>query len=70
MTVQPQNAFKCDRCDDVATLPIANTPARAAPPEGWVTLWINDTTKPANHLCPPCAFGMSAYMQDKTLKVG
>ena len=71
MTVQPENHFRCNRCGDEAYVPIANTPTRHAPPEGWATLKVDDDDPskagPAFHFCPPCAFGLRAYMEGATL---
>jgi hypothetical protein len=72
MTAHPETRFICDRCGDSSNLPIANTPvhARVAGPEGWQVLTIgNDPSTPPSHLCPPCAFGLKAYMSNKTLTV-
>lgn len=66
MTAQQEVRFKCNRCLDEVNQPLQNIPAvdRAMRgPEGWLTLWIDDQTKAAFHLCPPCAFGFTAYMQ-------
>lgn len=71
MTLQPQNRFQCNRCGDHVYVDLQNTPARSAPPEGWTTLVIDNDNpakaKPALHLCPPCAFGLTAYLDDATL---
>lgn len=64
--MQPKNWFKCDRCGDEAYLPVENTPitVRNSPPEGWVTLKVgDDPSQPARHLCPPCAFGLTGYLE-------
>jgi hypothetical protein len=71
MTAQQETLFICNRCRDSTTVPLANGPitTRSAPPEGWVTLWVDDQTRAPAHLCPPCAFGFNAYMSDATLTV-
>ena len=72
MTVVPENRFTCDRCDNSANQPMTNAPphARVGGPEGWLVLTIgNDPSTPPSHLCPPCAFGLKAYMDDKALRV-
>lgn len=71
MTAQQETLFMCDRCQDTHTVPLLNGPitTRIMPPEGWLTLWVNDQTKAAVHLCPPCAFGFTAYMRDRTITV-
>jgi len=64
--MEPKHHFKCDRCGDEAYLPVANSPVhqRNAPPEGWVVLVVgNDPSNPAQHLCPPCAFGLTGYLR-------
>lgn len=65
MTVIPENRFTCDRCGDSANQAMSNGPvhARAAGPLGWQVLTLgNDPSTPTSHLCPPCAFGLKAYM--------
>lgn len=71
MTVQPENHFKCNRCRDQTYVPIQNTPARQAPPEGWLTIVLDGDnpakSQPAMHFCPPCAFGLKAYIDGASL---
>ena len=67
MTVVPENRFRCNRCGDEALLPIQNTAMpRPVPPEGWAVLTINKLDTQL-HLCPPCAFGLSAYMDGASI---
>jgi hypothetical protein len=69
MTAQQETLFWCDRCKDTYTVPLHNGPVatRIKPPDGWLALWLDEPTRPAVHLCPPCAFGFNAYLQDRTL---
>jgi hypothetical protein len=66
MTMRPMNHFKCDRCGDEAYVAMANSPptVRNLPPEGWVMLRTgDDPSQPAQHLCPPCSFGLTGYLE-------
>lgn len=65
MTQQPEIRFRCDRCfHDINVLTNDQPPmARGAPPEGWVTLWINNSTMPASHLCPTCGAFFFDFMK-------
>jgi hypothetical protein len=67
MTMQQETRFRCDRCTIEENLVLQNTPVRNAPPEGWLTLRINeDMNKPLTHLCPDCAALFLNLMTEKT----
>lgn len=67
MTLQPETRFTCDRCFVDINVSLNDLPAqnRARPPEGWKTLWMDDVTLPAMHLCPDCAPRFAAFMGDE-----
>jgi len=68
MTAQPETRFKCDRCTVEINVVLANTPARMLPPEGWMTLRLDDlTTTPPTHLCPGCTEVFEHFMSGKPL---
>lgn len=67
MSAHPEYRFKCNRCyDETTTAMPAAGHGKMEPPEGWTTLIVgnpNDASTPVQHLCPPCAFGLTAYVQ-------
>ena len=58
MSVYPENRFVCDRCRTSVNMPMASAPpthARAAGPDGWMTLSLGaDPSSPPSHFCPEC----------------
>lgn len=71
MSATPEYRFKCDRClDEIHASMQGSAPVhtRVTAPEGWMTLTIGtDPSTPVSHLCPPCAFGLKAYMSGASI---
>jgi hypothetical protein len=68
MTALPETKYTCDRCGDTANMTVQNVPAhdRIGGPQGWLALRIGlDPATPPAHLCPPCAFGFKAYIDNR-----
>lgn len=64
MTMQQETRFKCDRCAIDINVALNEQPAqaRARPPEGWMAMWIDNSTEPARHLCTTCTPLLRKFM--------
>jgi len=63
MTHNPEMRYRCDRCHTDTIQPMDSNGPRAAPPVGWLTLWVDSSTAPATHLCKVCAPEFYQFMK-------
>lgn len=66
MTHHLETRYVCDCCRAVNYVPVNNVTMAARRPEGWTVIWINDSTSPPHHLCPPCSLKLELIINGYT----